>query len=197
MQWVAGGGVYYKGTVTQVRQQMPSGGIDLMGRGDYDPWEALEVEWDVGGDAEGMDRLSPWEIEVPCLAFVTACRKTACKPTLCVAVLVVVLSCAGPQQHSTNGNEQREETSRHESCNVDALMSCPGMCFSLNAQTCRCAPVRTQSGQPPAAVGQLVSIVCVQNDPEEERSLVEEHRKAQEAAARTARIQAKAAKAKR
>jgi hypothetical protein len=62
--WGAGGGVYYKGTVTHVRQQMPSGGINLMGRGDYDPWEALEVEWDVGGDAEGMDHVSPWEIEV-------------------------------------------------------------------------------------------------------------------------------------
>ena len=56
--------MYYKGTVTHVRQQMPSGGINLMGRGDYDPWEALEVEWDVGGDAEGMDHVSPWEIEV-------------------------------------------------------------------------------------------------------------------------------------
>ena len=67
----AGGGVYYKGTVTHVRQQMPAGGINLHGRQDYDPWEALEVEWDVGGDAEGMDRISPWEIEVcltkPCL----------------------------------------------------------------------------------------------------------------------------------
>ena len=56
--------MYYKGTVTKVRQQMPSGGINLKVRGDYDPWEALEVEWDVGGDAEGMDRVSPWEIEV-------------------------------------------------------------------------------------------------------------------------------------
>lgn len=60
----AGGGVYYKGTVTKVRQQMPAGGINLQGRQDYDPWEALEVEWDVGGDAEGMDHISPWEIEV-------------------------------------------------------------------------------------------------------------------------------------
>ena len=56
--------MYYKGTVTQVRQQMPAGGINLQGRQDYDPWEALEVEWDVGGDAEGMDHISPWEIEV-------------------------------------------------------------------------------------------------------------------------------------
>lgn len=60
----AGGGVYYKGAVREVRQQMPAGGINLQGRQDYDPWEALEVEWDVGGDAEGMDRISPWEIEV-------------------------------------------------------------------------------------------------------------------------------------
>ena len=60
----AGGGVYYKGTVTKVRQQMPAGGINLQGRQDYDPWEALVVEWDVGGDAEGMDHISPWEIEV-------------------------------------------------------------------------------------------------------------------------------------
>lgn len=59
-----GNGVYYKGTVTDVQQQMPAGGINLQGRQDYDPWEALEVEWDVGGDAEGMDRVSPWEIEV-------------------------------------------------------------------------------------------------------------------------------------
>ena len=43
---------------------MPSGGINLMGRREYDPWEALEVEWDVGGDAEGMDHVGPWEIEV-------------------------------------------------------------------------------------------------------------------------------------
>ena len=63
--------MYYKGTVTSVRQQMPSGGIDLAGRGAYDPWEALEVEWDVGGDAEGMDRVSPWEIEVS--PFCMAC----------------------------------------------------------------------------------------------------------------------------
>ena len=56
--------MYYKGTVTKVRQQMPSGGLNLKVRGEYDPWEALEVEWDVGGDAEGMDHVSPWEIEV-------------------------------------------------------------------------------------------------------------------------------------
>ena len=37
----------------------------------------------------------------------------------------------------------------------------------------------------------------LQNDPEEERRVVEEQRKAQEAAARTARLQAKAAKARR
>lgn len=75
-----GGGVYYKGTVTDVRQQMPSGGVDLVGRGGYDPWEALEVEWDIGGDAEGMDRVSPWEIEVSphpvCLA--SCCAMQSC-----------------------------------------------------------------------------------------------------------------------
>ena len=58
------GGVYYKGSVTDVREQMPSGGMGLLSKGTYDPWEALAVEWDVGGDAEGMDRVSPWEIEV-------------------------------------------------------------------------------------------------------------------------------------
>ena len=42
-----------------------------------------------------------------------------------------------------------------------------------------------------------VSIAYMQNDPEEEKRLVEEQRKAQEAAARTARIEAKAAKARR
>ena len=62
--------MYYKGTVTDVQQQMPAGGINLQGRQEYDPWEALEVEWDVGGDAEGMDRVSPWEIEV-CLPDLT------------------------------------------------------------------------------------------------------------------------------
>ena len=72
-----GGGVYYKGTVTDVRQQMPSGGVDLVGRGGYDPWEALEVEWDMGGDAEGMDRVSPWEIEVsPHLVCLASCCAT-------------------------------------------------------------------------------------------------------------------------
>lgn len=42
-----------------------------------------------------------------------------------------------------------------------------------------------------------VSIAYTQNDPEEEKRLLEEQRKAQEAAARTARIEAKAAKARR
>ena len=42
-----------------------------------------------------------------------------------------------------------------------------------------------------------MSIAYAQNDPEEERRLLEEQRKAQEAAARTARIEAKAAKARR
>jgi hypothetical protein len=42
-----------------------------------------------------------------------------------------------------------------------------------------------------------VSTAYIQNDPEEERRLLEEQRKAQEAAARTARIEAKAAKARR
>ena len=40
-------------------------------------------------------------------------------------------------------------------------------------------------------------VVPVQNDPEEERRVIEEQRKAQEAAARTARLEAKAAKARR
>lgn len=56
--------MYYKGTVTGVREQMPAGGMGNLSKGTYDPWEALEVEWDIGGDAEGMDRVSPWEIEV-------------------------------------------------------------------------------------------------------------------------------------
>ena len=42
-----------------------------------------------------------------------------------------------------------------------------------------------------------MSTVYTQNDPEEEKRLLEEQRKAQEAAARTARIEAKAAKATR
>lgn len=69
--------MYYKGTVTEVRQQMPAGGVNLQGRQDYDPWEALEVEWDVGGDAEGMDRISPWEIEVCPPAPCPTCKRTA------------------------------------------------------------------------------------------------------------------------
>ena len=88
--WGAGGGVYYKGTVTHVRQQMPSGGINLMGRGDYDPWEALEVEWDVGGDAEGMDHVSPWEIEVCSPAsstYLQGCRNAKCVYVLSNACL--------------------------------------------------------------------------------------------------------------
>lgn len=82
------GGVYYKGSVTSVREQMPSGGMGLLSKGTYDPWEALEVEWDVGGDAEGMDRVSPWEIEV-CFDNDSNCNDTnsnasACQPGLAV-----------------------------------------------------------------------------------------------------------------
>lgn len=96
----AGGGVYYKGTVTQVRQQMPAGGVNLQGRQDYDPWEALEVEWDVGGDAEGMDHISPWEIEV-CLRtsglphLSVECH-TRVRISICRADEVTLAACLSP-----------------------------------------------------------------------------------------------------
>ena len=94
--------MYYKGTVTHVRQQMPSGGVNLAMGADYDPWEALEVEWDVGGDAEGMDRLSPWEIEVSqhsscrfcfcCLSGRLASRALTLISCFCVSVCRILSS---------------------------------------------------------------------------------------------------------
>jgi len=53
----------------------------------------------------------------------------------------------------------------------------------------------SMSKQPSTAC--INSMCHTQNDPEEEKRLLEEQRKAQEAAARTARIEAKAAKARR
>lgn len=62
------GGTYYKGTVVNVRQQQPPYHSPMEVKEAYDPWEALEVEWDVGGGhaaAHGNDceRISPWELE--------------------------------------------------------------------------------------------------------------------------------------
>lgn len=59
------GGTFYKGTVTNVRQQQPSAIDPLELREAYDPWEALEVEWDIGGGHGGNDceKVSPWELE--------------------------------------------------------------------------------------------------------------------------------------
>ncbi len=61
------GGQYYKGEVVNVRQKQPSHGASLAEREAYDPWEALDVEWEMGGALEaeegGCLRVSPWEIE--------------------------------------------------------------------------------------------------------------------------------------
>lgn len=66
---------------------MPSGGMGVLSKGTYDPWEALEVEWDVGGDAEGMDRVSPWEIEVSLRSSVTLqCASTDLTHNVCSAM---------------------------------------------------------------------------------------------------------------
>ncbi|KAK9833054.1 hypothetical protein WJX74_005940 [Apatococcus lobatus] len=62
-----GGGQYYKGEVVKVRQKQPSPGATLAEHEAYDPWEALDVEWEMGGALEaeegGCLRVSPWEIE--------------------------------------------------------------------------------------------------------------------------------------
>ena len=61
------GGQYYKGEVVKVRQRQPSPGASLAEHETYDPWEALDVEWEMGGALEaeegGCLRVSPWEIE--------------------------------------------------------------------------------------------------------------------------------------
>lgn len=50
-----------------VRQKQPGPGASLAEHEAYDPWEALDVEWEMGGALEaeegGCLRVSPWEIE--------------------------------------------------------------------------------------------------------------------------------------
>ncbi|KAK9851880.1 hypothetical protein WJX84_003835 [Apatococcus fuscideae] len=62
-----GGGQYYKGEIVNVRQMQPSITSSLAQREAYDPWEALDVKWEMGGALEaeegGCLRVSPWEIE--------------------------------------------------------------------------------------------------------------------------------------
>lgn len=53
-------GVYYKGCVASVRQPL-AGAAREDER--YDPWEAIQVEWDSRGLAGECERVSPWEIE--------------------------------------------------------------------------------------------------------------------------------------
>ena len=61
------GGQYYKGEIVNVRQMQPSITSSLAQREAYDPWEALDVKWEMGGALEaeegGCLRVSPWEIE--------------------------------------------------------------------------------------------------------------------------------------
>ena len=60
----AAAGVYYKGTIAAVRPR-PAQDAPAEQQAAFDPWEAIQVEWDASrGHAAGeCENVSPWEIE--------------------------------------------------------------------------------------------------------------------------------------
>ena len=56
--------MYYKGTIAAVRPR-PAQDAPAEQQADFDPWEAIQVEWDASrGHAAGeCENVSPWEIE--------------------------------------------------------------------------------------------------------------------------------------
>lgn len=69
------GGTYYKGIVTKVLKQRPAEDAPAAAKEAYDPWEAIEVLWDVArSDHTGFERVSPWELEVRSPLLLAPCR---------------------------------------------------------------------------------------------------------------------------
>lgn len=58
--------MWYKGTIKRLQQVMPGPGASVQEIVDFDPWEAVAVEWDASGhNADSShDLVGPWEIEV-------------------------------------------------------------------------------------------------------------------------------------
>eukprot|EP00884_Botryococcus_braunii_P022264 jgi/Botrbrau1/8721/Bobra.0311s0031.1 len=58
------GGTYYKGIVSRVLKQQPGEDAPAQVKEAYDPWEAIEVVWDVAKlDHNDCEFVSPWELE--------------------------------------------------------------------------------------------------------------------------------------
>ncbi len=63
------GGAYYKGVINRVLQDRPRDDAPEEVKEAYDPWDAIEVTWDVAKTEENdCEYLCPWELEVrpPC-----------------------------------------------------------------------------------------------------------------------------------
>ena len=75
--WLPAGGKYHRGTIRKMQQPMPGPRASLEEHVNYDPFEALAVEWDRQGHSTDTshDLVGTWEIEVSaCLAALPTCK---------------------------------------------------------------------------------------------------------------------------